>query len=69
MGLDARTSVVNPDFQLHDHPNWFAADSSIFPRSPGINPSLSIMALSVRAARVMLAARGNSPRPDRERPS
>lgn len=69
MGLDARSSVVNPDFQLHDHPNWFAADSSIFPCSPGINPSLSIMALAVRAARVMLAARGHSPGADRERPS
>lgn len=54
MGLDARTSVVNPDFQVHGHPNLFAADSSIFPRSPGLNPSFTIMALSVRASRIML---------------
>jgi choline dehydrogenase-like flavoprotein len=54
MGQDGETSVVNPDFQVHDHPNIWAADSSIFPRSPGLNPSYSIMALSVRASRLML---------------
>lgn len=54
MGRDGETSVVNPDFQVHDHPNLYAADSSIFPRSPGLNPSYTIMALSVRASRIML---------------
>jgi choline dehydrogenase-like flavoprotein len=57
MGLDGRTSVVNPDFELHDHPNVILADSSIFPRSPGLNPSWSIMALSVRASRHLLGQR------------
>ena len=50
MGLDARNSVVNADFQMHENPNVFIADSSIFPDAPGINPSMTIMALSVKAA-------------------
>lgn len=57
IGLDAKTSVVNSDFQVHGHPNFFIADSSIFPRAPGLNPSFSIMALSVRASRHMLGKR------------
>lgn len=54
IGTDAKTSVVSPDFQVHGFPNLYAADSSIFPTAPGINPSYTIMALSVRASRSML---------------
>jgi choline dehydrogenase-like flavoprotein len=54
IGTDAKTSVVSPDFQVHGFPNLYAADSSIFPTAPGINPSYTIMALSVRASRKML---------------
>lgn len=50
MGTDPATSVVDPEFRLHGHANIFAADSSIFPNAPGINPSLTIMALSKKAA-------------------
>ncbi len=50
IGEDPSSSVVNPDFQLHDNPNILCADSSIFPNAPGINPSLTIMALSLKAA-------------------
>lgn len=49
MGTDPGTSVVDPEFRLHGHKNIFAADSSIFPNAPGINPSLTIMALSAKA--------------------
>ena len=54
MGTDPATSVVAPDFSLHRHPDIFAADSSIFPNAPGINPSLTIMALSKMAADTMM---------------
>ena len=54
IGIDGATSVVSPDFSLHDHPNIFAADSSIFPNAPGINPSLTIMALSKMAGAAIL---------------
>jgi choline dehydrogenase-like flavoprotein len=48
MGLDARDSVVAPDFRLHGQKNVFVCDSSLFPNSPGVNPALTIMALSHR---------------------
>ena len=54
MGTDPTTSVVDPEFCLHGRENIFSADSSIFPNAPGINPSLTIMALSKKAAQSML---------------
>lgn len=50
LGTDPAKSVVNPDFQLHGFSNIYSADSSIFPNAPGINPSLTIMALSKMCA-------------------
>ncbi|HXH17579.1 MAG TPA: GMC family oxidoreductase [Chitinophagales bacterium] len=46
MGTDAAKSVVSPEFNVHGFKNLFIADSSIYPNAPGINPSLTIMALS-----------------------
>ena len=54
MGVDHSTSVVDPEFKMHDHKNIFIADSSIFPNAPGINPSLTIMALSKMAAQQIM---------------
>lgn len=50
IGTEAKSSAVNPDFCLHGKKNIFVADSSIFPNAPGINPSLTIMALSKMAS-------------------
>jgi choline dehydrogenase-like flavoprotein len=50
LGDDPARSVVGPDFRVHGCPNVFAADSSVFPSAPGINPSLTIMAMSRKAA-------------------
>lgn len=51
MGGDAGRSVVGPDARAHDHPNLWIADASIFPTSGGgESPSLTIMALAIRAA-------------------
>jgi choline dehydrogenase-like flavoprotein len=49
IGTSVENSVVNPEFKIHNSQNIFIADSSIFPSAPGINPSLSVMALSHRA--------------------
>jgi choline dehydrogenase-like flavoprotein len=57
MGTDAKKSVVGPDFRVHGMKNIWAADSSIFPNAPGINPSLTIMALSKKAAATMIRNR------------
>jgi choline dehydrogenase-like flavoprotein len=56
LGTDERKSVVGPDFRLHGSRKIFAADSSVFPDAPGINPSLTIMALASRAAEEILNA-------------
>lgn len=56
IGQEAKSSVVAPDFTLHHYPHITIADSSIFPDAPGINPSLTIMALSKRAAFELIKA-------------
>lgn len=56
IGTNGRSSVVSPDFNLHCSKRIFIADSSIFPDAPGINPSLTIMALSKKAAKKLVKA-------------
>lgn len=50
MGTDPVRSVTSPDYHLHGFDDLYAADSSVFPNAPGINPAFSIMAMSLRAA-------------------
>jgi choline dehydrogenase-like flavoprotein len=54
MGTDPQRSVTSPEFRLHGFRNVYAADSSVFPNAPGINPSFTIMALSIKAGDQML---------------
>ena len=51
MGHDPRTSVLNAFCQSHDVPNLFVVDGSAFTSFPEKNPTLTIMALSMRAGR------------------
>ncbi len=53
MGKDPRTSVLNSFCQAHDVRNLFVVDGSCFTTFPEKNPTLTIMALAVRAARYM----------------
>lgn len=55
MGVDPKKSVVSPEFHVHGTRHIYSADSSIFPNAPGINPALTIMALSIRAAEQIIA--------------
>jgi choline dehydrogenase-like flavoprotein len=48
MGTDARTSVVNADCQVHSVRNLFIAGSAVFPTSSQANPTLTLVALSLR---------------------
>jgi choline dehydrogenase-like flavoprotein len=48
MGADPRTSVVNPDCQVHSVRNLFVAGSAVFPTSSQANPTLTLIALSLR---------------------
>ena len=50
MGNDPKTSVVDRDLRSHDHPNLFILGSAVFPTSATANPTLTIAALSLRAA-------------------
>ena len=56
MGIDPRTSVCNPWQRLHDVENVVVADSSVFPTSTGYGPTLTIVALALRAARALAGA-------------
>lgn len=49
MGDDPRTSVLNPYNQSHDVPNVFVTDGSAFVSNGCQNPTLTMMALTVRA--------------------
>jgi len=53
IGTDVSKSVVNPEFNVHGFKNLFIADSSIYPNAPGINPSLTVMALSQKLSDVL----------------
>ena len=49
MGHDPKTSVTDPYCQLHDVNNVFAMDGACFVSSGCQNPTLTMMALTVRA--------------------
>ena len=49
MGNDPRTSVLNSWNQVHDVKNVFVTDGASFVTSPYQNPTLTMMALTVRA--------------------
>ena len=50
MGRDSRTSVLNKYNQIHEVPNVFVTDGSAMTSAGNVNPSLTYMALTARAA-------------------
>ena len=50
MGLDRKTSVLNGNNQIWDAPNVFVTDGACMTSSSCVNPSLTYMALTARAA-------------------
>ena len=56
IGHDPRTSVANPDGQVHAVRGLYVTDSSAMPTASGVNPMLSLMALARRTALRMVAA-------------
>ena len=50
MGHDAKTSVLNSHNQVWDAPNVFVTDGSCMASAACVNPSLTYMALTARAA-------------------
>lgn len=56
LNTEASGGCIAPDFRLHGFPGIWCADSSSFPTAPGINPSLTIMALARLATASILEA-------------
>lgn len=54
MGDDPSTSVVNSHGRSHDHPNLYVLGASVFPTAGTANPTLTALALALRARRSML---------------
>lgn len=50
MGNDPDHSVVDAQLRSHDHPNLYILGSSVFPTCGTANPTLTIAALSLKAA-------------------
>ncbi len=50
MGTNPHTSVVNPDCRVHGIANLFVAGAATFPTSSQANPTLTVVALSLRLA-------------------
>jgi cholesterol oxidase len=46
LGRDADEGVVGLNCEVHNYPGLYVVDGSIVPANPGINPSLTIMALA-----------------------
>ena len=53
MGVDAATSVVDPDGRVWGHPNLFVVDGGIVPTHIGVNSQETIMAMALKLARGM----------------
>jgi choline dehydrogenase-like flavoprotein len=51
-----RTSVANPDGELHDTAGAWIGDASALPTGSGTNPMLTIMALARRASGAIVGA-------------
>jgi choline dehydrogenase-like flavoprotein len=49
-GTDPASSVLNPHNRAHEVDNLYVVDSSFFPSSAGLNPSLTIAANALRVA-------------------
>ena len=50
MGADPTNSVVDTNGQSHEVKRLYVGDSSLFPRTLSVNPSLTIMAMATRLA-------------------
>ena len=60
MGLTKEEGVVNDKFEVHGYPNMRVLDGSIIPGNLGVNPSLTITALSEYAMSLVPEKEGNT---------
>ena len=50
MGINPRTSVVDPDCRVHESPNLYVCGSEVFVTGGAMQPTLSIVAFAFRLA-------------------
>lgn len=55
MGKDATTAVVDPDLRTYDHDNLFLVTTGVMPSASSVNPTLTGMALAIRAGQTIAA--------------
>ena len=46
IGKDARNGVIDPDHQVYGYKNFLVCDGSAISANPGVNPALTITAMS-----------------------
>jgi choline dehydrogenase-like flavoprotein len=63
MGVDPRSSVVNQDLRVHSVENLYVAGGSVFPTAGCANPTMMIVALSIRLAEHLRALFAVRPKP------
>jgi choline dehydrogenase-like flavoprotein len=56
MGLDPKTSVVDKNLVTHDHKNLYLLGSGVFPTGGTANPTLTIVALTLKSLSHLLAS-------------
>ncbi len=66
MGKDKEEGVINENFEVHGYKNMFILDGSIIPCNLGVNPSLSITAISEYAMSKIKEKKGSRIKPLRE---
>ena len=54
MGDDPAGSVVDRDLRVHDTPGLYVFSGAVFPTCPGVNPTMTLWALCLRAARGLI---------------
>jgi gluconate 2-dehydrogenase alpha chain len=55
MGDDPTTSVVDRHLEVHDTPGLYVFSGATFPTCPGVNPTLTLWAVVLRAANELVA--------------
>ena len=60
MGDDPNETVVDRDLQVHDTPGLHVFSGAVFPTCVGINPHLTLMAITARASRQLIERLGGS---------
>lgn len=53
IGVDRGASCLGPDHEAHDIAGLYVCDGSAIPSSLGVNPQMTIMAMSLRAAEIL----------------